>query len=320
MLDTKPYEKTIGDWHALLDEYHELSKGGKSWVFRGQKRSKWGLQTSLERAILAFGIAGRSVPEDEAERARIQREILSDGLVGRDQKHHPVVEVEKGLLRRFMRQCYHYTLHTPEADNVMEWLALMQHYGAPTRLLDCTYSFFAAVYFALEDFELEDAEGECAVWALNSDWIAERVGEIAPEMYETLEADSNAGKMSTFEKLFWGKEPRRVVYKMNPYRLNERLVIQQGVFLCPGDVSIPFEDNLAELLSEHGSVDAFTKFKINVDSTQRYEILQHLHRMNMNRATLFPGLDGSAQSLRTLLAFPDMLRYDEHWLQDLRGT
>jgi hypothetical protein len=90
-----------------------------------------------------------------------------------------------------MRQCHHYTLHTPEADNVMEWLALMRHYGAPTRLLDCTYSFFAAVYFALEDFELEDAEGECAVWALNSDWIAERVGKIAPERYKTLEADSN---------------------------------------------------------------------------------------------------------------------------------
>ena len=106
---------------------------------------------------------------------------------------------------------------------------------------------------------------------------------------------------------------------MNPCRLNERLVIQQGVFLCPGDISIPFEDNLAELLSGDGSHDAFTKFKINVDSTQRYEILQHLHRMNMNRATLFPGLDGFAQSLRTLLVFPDMLRHDEHWLQDLEG-
>jgi hypothetical protein len=29
---------------------------------------------------------------------------------------------------------------TPDQDDWLEWIALMQHYGAPTRFLDWTYS------------------------------------------------------------------------------------------------------------------------------------------------------------------------------------
>ena len=43
----------------------------------------------------------------------------------------------------------------------------MRHYGAPSRLLDCTYSIHVAAYFAYE-FDSE----ECAIWAINGDWIA----------------------------------------------------------------------------------------------------------------------------------------------------
>jgi hypothetical protein len=52
--------------------------------------------------------------------------------------------------------------------------------------------------------------------------------------------------------------------------------------------------------------------KIDVvdDPNFRLDILQRLYRMNMNRATLFPGLVGFAESLRTLLAFPKILRPD----------
>ena len=38
-------------------------------------------------------------------------------------------------------------------DNRLEWLALMQHYGAPTRLLDFTRSPYVACFFALEELK-----------------------------------------------------------------------------------------------------------------------------------------------------------------------
>lgn len=250
-------------------------------------------------------------PEDGAEKEEICRTVLQDGLTGRE-RQHSALEIEGGLLRKFKRQCHHYAQHTPKKDDRLEWLALMRHYGAPTRLLDCTYSFFVAVCFALEE-----AEERCAVWAINSHWISERVKCIAPETWKALEQDPNIREPDTKE-LFW--QAKRIVYAVNPYWLNERLIIQQGVFLCPGDVSIPFEDNLAELLSEDDSRDNFIKFVVRVGSIQKNEILRHLLHMNMSRATLFPGLGGFAESLKTWLVFPDVLKPDEDWIQGLADS
>ena len=42
--------------------------------------------------------------------------------------------------------------------NRLEWLALMQHYGTPTRLLDFTRSPYVACYFALEELPRTDPD------------------------------------------------------------------------------------------------------------------------------------------------------------------
>jgi hypothetical protein len=44
----------------------------------------------------------------------------------------------------------HFLADTPDQDDWLEWIALMQHYGAPTRFLDWTYSLYVAVFFAVE--------------------------------------------------------------------------------------------------------------------------------------------------------------------------
>ncbi len=93
---------------------------------------------------------------------------------------------------------------------------------------------------------------------------------------------------------------------VSPFRLNERLVIQQGTFLIPRNVAIPFDDNLSALLQgskNHGLI----KFRISGRQAARRQLLQHLQRMNITRATLFPGLDGFARSLEQLFAFPDVI-------------
>ena len=84
--------------------------------------------------------------------------------------------------------------------------------------------------------------------------------------------------------------------------------IQQGLFLAAGNLSISFEDNFDAIQQD---ADSDRVLQIIIGSSNiavKKEILRHLHRMNINRATLFPGLDGFAQSLNTMLAMPDILR------------
>lgn len=295
--------KPIRNWHDLITVYEgkkrEKGLAERGWIFRGHKKSKWCLQSSLERTLDDFGCN------------------LKDAL-----------KIEGGLLRQFKRQLHHFGVPAPKDKDVMEWFTLMQHYGAPTRLLDWTHSFFVALYFAVEKMEVPlRAEGECAVWALNRKWANDQVKKKYPRVWQLVgddgdrptRKDPNARRWNTFREAFTRRYP--FVTTMNSYRLNERLVIQQGTFLCPGDIKRSFEENLLGLLDDPSDEKGFDgrllKLVIKCDVKEKKDILQRLHRRNMNRATLFPGLDGFAQSLRTLLAFDlnEILRPDTDWVE-----
>jgi hypothetical protein len=100
------------------DEFFELIQSLKGvWVYRGQRKD-WPLKTTLERALVGWGITLKKA-------ATIERE----------------------LIREFRRR-YHGEYQT-ETGCTLSCLALMQHHGAPTRLLDGTYSPFVAAQFAL---------------------------------------------------------------------------------------------------------------------------------------------------------------------------
>src|SRR2546421_4497815 len=63
------------------------------------------------------------------------------------------------------------------------------------------------------------------------------------------EIDRNLENPDTFRKVFARPKRDRIplVCPVNPFWMNQRLSIQQGVFLCPGDVSIPFMENLSAM-------------------------------------------------------------------------
>lgn len=300
MLDDKLFRSAeINCWDQLVQYLHNLPKteGGdeKKWIFRGQKRIDMGLKTSLERALESF-------PLDESYQTTIPK-------------------IEKKILREFKRRLHHYFKDVPKDDDIIEWLALMQHYGAPTRLLDWTYSFFNAAFFALEKAgekrknpitEKEELI-ECEVWAIDAGLIYSKgnkkvLGEVGTRKRDRIERDSKIRDLKWVERIaiikFLIEKPQLLVCTMNPFRLNERLTIQQGVFLFPGDISKSFEENL----SPHNlSPDDLVRFKITSELSFRREALLNLHRMNISRATLFPGLGGFSESLRTRLAFPKLL-------------
>jgi hypothetical protein len=253
--------KEIQSW----DDIHQYKKWG--WIFRGQTASLLPLETSLERACKNF--------ERPVKEAR---------------------KIEDQLLREFQRKYHHYAVHIPKTKNSLEWFSLMQHYGAPTRLLDFTYSIYVAAYFALEN-----AEGQCAVWAINMKWAAEESAALFEEgskEWKFIKDDITEKNEEDFNDTFMSSAPKTFACPMNPFRLNERLAIQKGVFMCPGDVCLEFENNLKALprWSEDQNI-----FKILIPKNLRRASLDWLADMNISRATLFPGLQGFAQSLTVSL-------------------
>jgi len=275
--DKKPVE-TWGELMELYGRYQPRIKG-RLWVFRGQGSSLWKLETALERRI-----------RHHAKAAAMERH-----------------ELEGTLVREFQRKAHLYPTRLPRDSELVEWLALMRHHGAPTRLLDWTYSFFVAVYFACEN-----ADDECAVWALDSTWCRVESEQLLPELKSKATSPIHACEYARRSRREYnrlsrilGFSTKALAYPVNAFYMNERLTIQQGVFIWPGNIAQGFEMNLAAL--KPAAHDPVQKIRIARGAVD--EILKELHRMNMSRATLYPGLDGFASSLNTRMAFPETLEY-----------
>jgi hypothetical protein len=201
---------------------------------------------------------------------------------------------EKELVRQFRRTYHQYSVHVPDDSNILEWLSLMQHHGAPTRLLDFTYSLYVALYFALENC----VAAKCVVWAIDGKWAMDEsirlmasAGKENPSFLKKRYEESDMGAIAPF---FFEYPYVRCACPQNPFRLNERLAIQKGVFLIQGSIATPFLKNL-RAMTDHSKPKNVRKLEI--PKASRRDFLQRLFDMNITRTSLFPGLDGYAQSL-----------------------
>jgi hypothetical protein len=233
-------------------------------LYRGHQEAAWKLETSFERCCRKRGIK-------TGNRHRVEKEVC----------------------REFRRAYHQYGLHVPQKQSMLEWLALMQHHGAPTRLLDFTYTIYVAAYFALEY-----AEKDCAVWRINRQWAINGsinlLRRARKQNAAALGKPYDEGDDVVFNQTLFQERAVLCACPQTPFRLNERLRIQMGAFMVPGSIEASFEENLRALPKHE---DRAHVLKIVIERTAKDDALSLLFDMGISRRTLFPGLDGYAQSL-----------------------
>ena len=230
----------------------------RNWAFRGQRDASAPLFSALSRYFIAFHVDRRAWPDQEER-----------------------------ILRIFKRKAIHFLQHVPDREDDFQWLALMQDHGAPTRLLDFTWSPYVAAFFALHN-----TTHEGGIWACNPVEIEK------PKSVDLKEPGS-------FRKYFLSKaEP--FVWLGEPHAMNRRLIAQSGTFLVPSVL----DRSIEEILKEYPKPErTLIKFILPAEKI-REKGMRELYRMNITQSTLFPDLDGLARSLAYELEF--------HWAYDPR--
>jgi hypothetical protein len=288
-------EVEIQDWNDwFLINQRFLS----CFVFRGHASEEWNLSTSLER------FAQRTHPNfrDPILPAVYEGEMITDFS-------WKYMLYEKN--------------HIPSKDDLVEWLTIMQHYGAPTRLLDFTQSIYVALWMAVN----ENLYDRSAIWALNSTVIRlsafakyskeNNVNSAGHDILEKWMYDHANASISTHRvKSNIGNE----LFVVRPKNCNERISRQQGLFVVPANIERSFHDNLSQYLDNQqptkisiGQLKQYSHtnagklqqeqislIKFVIPRKFNLEIMRMLRSMNITAESLFPGLDGLAKSMASL--------------------
>jgi hypothetical protein len=258
--------------HVYIDSWKKFEKynSNNKWIYRGQRNAKWTFKTSLDR--------------------------LSKSINAKKEAHI----VERILTAEFKRRFHQYSQYIPAPEDNLEWLSIMRHYMAPTRLLDWNYSIYIATYFALER-ESDNKEEGAAVWALNSEWANKESkrrflenGRDKKDVECIIEKPSYTKNAMPFKRLFLTEPFIKTVCPLAPKRLTERITVQKGVFLCPGNPNVTIDENIESM---DGFNDKENIVRLIIPRQKRMNYLENLYKMNITHTTLFPGLDGFAYSL-----------------------
>lgn len=214
----------------------------------------------------------------------------------------------------------------PEARDKFGWLSVMQHYGAPARLLDFTYSPYLALYFALRN-RVQGESKYAEVWGIDEATLrdqAEKTSREAEKKVRDRKGESIRHKISfrsedlesplqhvQGEDEFWEALIRNAlapdgirrehfksigfIAAASPTTHNPRLSSQQGLFLFNGAEGSFFEDSLDRMMHD---VERQWYKRFRIPEKALDEIEKQLFQLNIHDLSLFPDVEGLAGFVR----------------------
>ena len=180
-----------------------------------------------------------------------------------------ITDVESVMVKEFKRQSIPFLEYHP--TNEWDWLALMQHHGMATRLLDWSINPLAGLWFAVQKPAINDAPG--VVWVFN------------PSEQDFVDTSSRS---SPYE----GSRTR----VFQPNHVTQRIVSQSGWFTV--HKYMEGKRKFVALEKNRAYKNALTKLLIPAKSfaDMRYQ----LDRFGVNASSMFPSLDGLCQNIQWL--------------------
>lgn len=253
--------ETIAEFVEWTEQIYEQFSPKKDYVdpwFRGVSSSRFHLVPSLYRSK-----DGRAEFADDTIRSEFKRRGL------------PMIA------------------ERPPRDD-WEWYSLMQHYGAPTRLLDWTDSALVALYFAINSFRTDRQTGpadEPAVWALNP-WKLNSKFEIEGPAVSDDEDDEDV-QCYLPEPFYNTDEIPEYPIALDPTFIAQRMLVQHSHFTLHGTDVRGIDEMKAELDLENDLV----KIKIRSEDESLKILRQRIALLGITETTIFPDLGGLGREL-----------------------
>lgn len=254
---------TIESIEQLIEELNSFSD---NFIFRGQSDSRWTLQSTLERVL-------------------------------KNKYRTDFSKFENYSLDNFRNKFHLYNKYNINPSSKLEWLAIMQHYGVPTRLLDFTKSPFVALYFAIEDSK-KDHTMLSSVYAIDYRSVMEatlKFLKTIDKKFDIEYSNFNSEQDIMFEKIM-DRYSHELIWVTEPQVANLRIDRQLGCFLFADTNKKSFEE-----IMENSAYSSIDFIKYNFSGKYWDDIYKRLSKMNINSKTIYGDLEGLSKSIKMFM-------------------